>query len=394
MNKSRFTGFSDAIIAIEVTVLILEIEPPARDSLHEVLSQAGSIIAYITSFLLIMITWFNHHNIIRVARHVNLPVYLANTLWVFVMSLIPVATAWVGRYPLQSVPEANYALLSIAWMGTYSLLMYALTKANPGQRADFQLLGNGQQRDVWYRFTLTGIVLLLTPIFPLAGIGGVIISAVTGMVVISRHTSAVVKMDKERMIAFTDGIIAIIVTLLVLQLAVPAGMHWQSLLSQGTKFGAYAISFLFIMLVWYNHHDLFNTTKTFTARIYWDNMLWLLCLSFFPYVTAYVGEFPNSRLAEMLYVIVQLLWSLSYTVMARDLKRLNPRETEQIDFVGKLTGYSATTLYGGLIIALIAVLIVPISGLIVTILLALVNLLRALREDRQREAIRAQKEEQ
>ena len=74
MNKERFTGFSDAIIAIEVTILILEIEPPEQATLAAVLKQGGSFAAFSASFLLIMATWYFHHNIINVAHRVTFPV--------------------------------------------------------------------------------------------------------------------------------------------------------------------------------------------------------------------------------------------------------------------------------------------------------------------------------
>ncbi|MYV05865.1 TMEM175 family protein [Furfurilactobacillus milii] len=168
----------------------------------------------------------------------------------------------------------------------------------------------------------------------------------------------------------------------------------MNLLTQSVKFATYAISFLFIMIVWYNHHDLFNGSGKITTIVYWDNVLWLLFLSFFPYVTAFVGEFPDKRLAEWLYVGVQLLWSLSYTKMARDLRRVNPADSDHIRFVGKLNGYSAAALYGGLFVAVVLVYFVPISGLLVTILLAVFNVIRAWQDAQRQEHHSVAKQEE
>lgn len=393
MNKERFTGFSDAIIAIEVTILILEIEPPEQATLAAVLKQGGSFAAFSASFLLIMATWYFHHNIINVAHRVTFPVYLANTLWIFVMSLFPLATAWVGRYPLAFWPECLFILVTLVWMGAYSLLVYSLDVANPEQRHEFYALGNSRTNLRW-RFGIVVAVLLILPWWPIAGIIGQILLGVASAVSTLRNNNRHQDINKSRLIAFTDGIIAIIVTLLVLQLVVPTGIHVHDLLTQSVKFATYAISFLFIMIVWYNHHDLFNGSGKITTIVYWDNVLWLLFLSFFPYVTAFVGESPDKRLAEWLYVGVQLLWSLSYTKMARDLQRVNPADGDHIRFVGKLNGYSATALYGGLFVAVVLVYFVPISGLLVTILLAVFNVIRAWQDAQHQEHHSVEKREE
>ncbi|HAT55423.1 MAG TPA: hypothetical protein DCW31_09345 [Lactobacillus sp.] len=393
MNKERFTGFSDAIIAIEVTILILEIEAPEHATLSAVLNQAGSFAAFIASFLLMMATWYFHHNIINAAHHITFSVYLANTLWIFVMSLFPFATAWVGRYPFAFLPECLFVSVTLVWMLAYSFLVHSLIVANPEQRFEFYALGNSRINLTW-RYGIIGLVLLILPWWPVAGILGQISLGIASAVLTLRNNNRHQKINKSRLIAFTDGIIAIIVTLLVLQLAVPSGIHIQNLFSQGIKFVAYAISFLFIMIVWYNHHDLFNGAKMITTVVYWDNVVWLLFLSLFPYVTAFVGEFPNKRLPEWLYVIVQLCWSLSYTKMAHDLRRLNPEDDAHIQFVGKLNGYNALALYGGLIIAFVMVYFIPVSGLVVTILLAIFNVIRAWQDARHHEKIQlAEKQE-
>ncbi|MYV16016.1 hypothetical protein [Furfurilactobacillus milii] len=91
---------------------------------------------------------------------------------------------------------------------------------------------------------------------------------------------------------------------------------------------------------------------------------------------------------------VQLLWSLSYTKMARDLQRVNPADGDHIRFVGKLNGYSATALYGGLFVAVVLVYFVPISGLLVTILLAVFNVIRAWQDAQHQEHHSVEKREE
>lgn len=375
MNKARFSAFSDAIIAIEVTLLVLEISAPTKPTFTAIFAQTGLIAAYVVSFGLIFVTWYNHHNLINLAQLIDTRVYFANTLWIFSMSLLPLATVWVGRYPSHFLPEFSYLFISLIWLSTYNLLVFALARTNPKQKEALYRVGGATRGLISFHYLVVLLSMVLCFWSPFFGIGGILLLTVSSVIPHLSRLGPAITMNRERLLGFTDGIIAIIVTLIVLQIAIPNGTNLAALLAQRSKFLAYVISFTFIMVVWYTHHELFNNTKRITTQLYWDNVLWLLWLSFFPWVTSFVGSFPNARLSEWLYVGVQLLWSLSYTKMVHDFQRTS----SDAPFTGKQSGYHAWTLYAGLTIALIGIYFLPVSGLIITVLLALSSLVRTWR---------------
>jgi uncharacterized membrane protein len=126
-------------------------------------------------------------------------------------------------------------------------------------------------------------------------------------------------MGKGRIEAFTDGVIAIIVTIMVLELKVPHGTDATALLALWPTFVAYAISFVTIAIYWVNHHQMFHQAKRIDHAVLWANLLWLFFLSLVPFFTAYLGESHVSPFAAMLYsgsmtaVGLAYLW-LRYTL--------------------------------------------------------------------------------
>ena len=92
-------------------------------------------------------------------------------------------------------------------------------------------------------------------------------------------------MEKERFLAFTDAIIAIIATIMVLEFKTPDKSGWPALAELTIPLLAYALSFFMIMTVWYNHHQLYRDIKNITPRIFLLNTLWLFIMSFFPFTT-------------------------------------------------------------------------------------------------------------
>ena len=93
-----------------------------------------------------------------------------------------------------------------------------------------------------------------------------------------------------RVEAFSDGVIAIIITIMVLELKVPHGVDPALLIGLWPTLLSYGLSFLVIAIYWVNHHSLLHEAKRATARLLWCNVLWLFCLSLIPFATAYMGE--------------------------------------------------------------------------------------------------------
>lgn len=127
MEKNRLEAFSDGVLAIIITIMILELKQPAGDRLKDFMALWPTLIAYLISFMFIAIYWVNHHLIFHIAKKTNIGILWCNIAWLFVMSFIPFTTAWVGSYPSSWAPLAIYfadmSLASIAFHLMYYLIL-------------------------------------------------------------------------------------------------------------------------------------------------------------------------------------------------------------------------------------------------------------------------------
>jgi uncharacterized membrane protein len=133
-------------------------------------------------------------------------------------------------------------------------------------------------------------------------------------------------METGRLEAFYDAIIAIIVTVLVLELPQPASASIASLWAIRTSYFAYLISFLVCVNLWQYHHVIYQHVEKINAKIIWLNILLLLIVSIIPYLTTFVANNPFSLLTQVLYGVDFLLINFVLFVMARLLIRINPDE--------------------------------------------------------------------
>lgn len=131
-------------------------------------------------------------------------------------------------------------------------------------------------------------------------------------------------MTTNRLEAFYDAIIAIIVTVLVLELPQPATASIQSILALKTSYFAYLISFLVCTNIWQYHHIIYNNVERINPKIIWQNILLLLIISLIPYLTTFVANNPFSLIAEMLYGLDFILINIILFWMAKSLIEINP----------------------------------------------------------------------
>jgi|CXWJ01.1.fsa_nt_gi uncharacterized membrane protein len=126
-------------------------------------------------------------------------------------------------------------------------------------------------------------------------------------------------MTKARLEAFSDGVIAIIITIMVLELKVPHGITINDLLPLLPVFLSYILSFIYVGIYWGNHHHLLHTVHHVNSKIIWANMHLLFWLSLIPFTTAYMGENHFENLPVTLYGINLILCAIAYTVLHRTI---------------------------------------------------------------------------
>jgi uncharacterized membrane protein len=126
MTKGRLEAFSDGVIAVIITIMVLEMKPPHGSDLAALRSVAGVFLSYVLSFIYVGIYWNNHHHLLHAAQHVTGGILWANLHLLFWLSLIPFATAWMGENHFASWPVALYGLVFLFAGLAYFLLTRTL----------------------------------------------------------------------------------------------------------------------------------------------------------------------------------------------------------------------------------------------------------------------------
>jgi uncharacterized membrane protein len=130
MGKGRLEAFSDGVIAVIITIMVLELKAPHGTNLAALGPLAPALLTYVLSFVYIGIYWNNHHHMLHAALHIDGRVLWANLHLLFWLSLVPFTTSWVGEYPAAAMPTAVYGgvflMAGVAWL----LLQGALVRCN------------------------------------------------------------------------------------------------------------------------------------------------------------------------------------------------------------------------------------------------------------------------
>jgi uncharacterized membrane protein len=126
-------------------------------------------------------------------------------------------------------------------------------------------------------------------------------------------------MGTGRLEAFSDGVIAIIITIMVLELKVPHGDDVTALRALLPVLGSYVLSFVYVAIYWNNHHHLLHACERINGAIMWANMHLLFWLSLVPFVTAWVADYRDSSLPAALYGVVLLMAGVAYVILERQM---------------------------------------------------------------------------
>jgi uncharacterized membrane protein len=125
-------AFSDGVIAILITILVLELRPPHGHHLAGILDEKGQLLAYLLSFVMVGIYWNNHHHLMQLVRTIDGRTLWANMHLLFWLSLTPFATAWLGEAGAETGPVAAYAIILLGCAIAYTLLTLALLALHDG----------------------------------------------------------------------------------------------------------------------------------------------------------------------------------------------------------------------------------------------------------------------
>jgi uncharacterized membrane protein len=156
--------------------------------------------------------------------------------------------------------------------------------------------------------------------------------------------------NKERLTAFSDGVIAIIITIMVLELHPPSGIDWTALSSMLPTFLSYVLSFTYVGIYWNNHHHMLHTVRRVNGLILWANMHLLFWLSLTPFVTAWLGRNYRAALPTAVYGVVLLLAAMSYYLLQSAILRAEGPDSVLAAAIGRdVKGRISLVLYLGAI---------------------------------------------
>jgi uncharacterized membrane protein len=142
-------------------------------------------------------------------------------------------------------------------------------------------------------------------------------------------------MSKNRMEAFSDGVIAIIITIMVLGLTPPRGSDWTALRPLVPSFLGYVLSFVFIGIYWNNHHHLFQVVNQVNGWVLWANLHLLFWLSLIPFATMWMGQNAFAPWPVALYGVIMSMAAVAYYLLTRSLIALEGRDSIFAKAVGK-----------------------------------------------------------
>jgi uncharacterized membrane protein len=153
-------------------------------------------------------------------------------------------------------------------------------------------------------------------------------------------------MEKDRLLAFSDGVIAIIITIMVLELKAPHGAEWSDLFKLAPVFFSYVLSFAFVAIYWNNHHHLLYTLSRVNGTILWANLHLLFWLSLIPFATAWAGENPFAPIPTAVYGVAFLMPGCAYYLLVRAMLRVEGPQSTLARAVGRVVkGKGSLVLY-------------------------------------------------
>ena len=173
MSRGRLEAFSDGVLAIVITIMVLELVPPHESTLEALFELWPKFLAYVMSFAYVGIYWVNHHHLLHTVHTVNGRILWANMFLLFWLSLIPFSTAWMGENSFAPIPTAVYGVSLIMPSIAFAILVYAIVRT-PGSAALAAELGRDWKGKVSTVVYAVGIpVALVAPLVAVAMFVGI-----------------------------------------------------------------------------------------------------------------------------------------------------------------------------------------------------------------------------
>ncbi|MEO6002332.1 MAG: TMEM175 family protein [Opitutus sp.] len=180
MHKGRMEAFSDGVLAIIITIMVLELRVPHGSDLQALMKLYPIFLSYVLSFIYVGIYWNNHHHLLQVVKHINGAVLWANLHLLFWLSLFPFTTGWMGENHFETWPVAIYGVVLVMAAVAYSILVRTLLAAEGNESVLAKAIGSDRKGNISIVLCLLGIGLAF--VSPWIGVGFYACVALTWLV--------------------------------------------------------------------------------------------------------------------------------------------------------------------------------------------------------------------
>lgn len=171
MNKNRFESYTDAIVAIAATIMVLQLDVPEKNTLAALFAQKDTILAYVVSFFAIYGGWYTHNLVMARANHISNRLYFANGVWLIILTFIPFLSAWVGRSPEAVLPEFLYALAFMLWGFSVLWINYEVERDGCNETISMVLGGKWEPFFIYVPYSIAMVFAFFVPILSLYIVG-------------------------------------------------------------------------------------------------------------------------------------------------------------------------------------------------------------------------------
>lgn len=157
MKSGRLEAFSDGVLAIIITIMVLELKAPEETTFESLIPALPTFISYLISFIYVGAYWNNHHHLFQVTEKINGKVLWANLHLLFWLSLIPFATSWVGENHIEALPVAFYGFILLMSAIAYFVLQHNIIQSHPEDFALRKTVGKNKKGKLSLMFYALGI---------------------------------------------------------------------------------------------------------------------------------------------------------------------------------------------------------------------------------------------
>ena len=321
MQTNRFETFMDAVLAIIITVLVLKLPQPETATWGAVLGLNMRYITYLICFVIIFNTWYNDHNLFQKVEEIDNSVVFVYGVLICIVSLIPYFATWVALHPTSVPAQTMFGVLFLAINVLYSLSTYLIVRADPYNEKLKSINLKDYRRYLAIVIILVGFLLTYTVYTP-----GIYMSCILATVywfILAVMAKSEIE-SSERFEALFDAIVAIVLTVIVLDITMAHYGTWGSLFELKWEFIAYFISFVVCFNFWNYNHNLFSIVNRIDGRVMWSVGLEMFVVSLIPYLSLYVAQNFYSFVPQACYGIAFMAVALISMVTANVLKKVDP----------------------------------------------------------------------